>query len=65
MGWSGQMELTLGLPGAASFQYEYEFMCLRTPFDFTNILAPVIAQNWFCIQNLHMDLSFQEEKKRL
>ena len=24
---------------------------------------PLIAQNWFCIQNLHMDLSFQKEKR--
>ena len=23
---------------------------------------PKIAQNWFCIQNLHMDLSFQKKK---
>ena len=24
--------------------------------------SPKIAQNWFCIQNLHMNLSFQEKK---
>ena len=24
--------------------------------------APNIAQKWFCIQNLHMDLSFQKKK---
>ena len=23
---------------------------------------PKIAEKWFCIQNLHMDLSFQEKK---
>ena len=24
---------------------------------------PKVAQNWFCIQNLHMELSFQMKKK--
>ena len=23
---------------------------------------PIIAQKWFCIQNLHMDISFQQKK---
>ena len=26
--------------------------------------SPKIAQKWFCIQNLHMNLSFQEKKKQ-
>ena len=26
---------------------------------------PKIAQNWFCIHNLHMDLSFQKKKNDL
>ena len=43
-------------------QHEYELICFRTAFCFVNILPPKIAQKWFCIQNLHMDLSFQEKK---
>ena len=35
----------------------------RTQFCFANISPPPkIAQNWFCIQNLHTDLSFQKNK---
>ena len=26
---------------------------------------PKVAQNWFCIQNLHMELSFQKKKEIL
>ena len=43
-------------------QYGYELICFRTAFCFVNISAPNIAQKWFCIQNLRMDLSFQEKK---
>ena len=31
-------------------------------FVFQISLLPNIAQKWFCMQNLHMDLSFQEKK---
>ena len=41
--------------------YEYQLICSRTPFCFANISGPLIAQKWFCVQNVHMDLSFQEK----
>ena len=34
---------------------------LETPFCFQNISATRTVQNWYCIQNLRMDLSFQEK----
>ena len=43
-------------------QQEYAMICFRSLFCFVYILVPKIAQIWFCIQNLRMDLNFQEKK---
>ena len=43
-------------------QYEYELICSGTHFVLQISWPPLIAQKWFCIQNVRMDLSFQEKK---
>ena len=48
--WSGQIQI-LTIP-----QY------LLRPVRLQISRLPKIVQNWFCIQNLRVDLSFQEEK---
>ena len=43
-----------------SDQYEYVPVFSGTPLFVLKISQlPKVAQNWFCIQNLHMDFSFQ------
>ena len=38
-------------------------LCVSEPYFVSQISQPPgIAQNWSCIQNLPMDLSFKEEK---
>ena len=43
--------------------YEFVVVHFRTSFCSSNISVPNIAQKWFCIQNFHVDLSFQKKKR--
>ena len=37
-----------------------QFMCLKPDFVSQTSQPPGMAQKWFCIQNLQIDLSFKE-----
>ena len=42
-------------------QYEYQLICSRTPFCFVNFAAPFNLTEMVCIQNVCMDLRFQDD----
>ena len=42
--------------------FEYELIVPETHFVLQISRSPLLAQKWFCIQNLRMDLSFQVKK---
>ena len=61
-GQSGASQAFLVLWGPLQVSMNMYFSMPETNFVLQISQPPEITQNWFCIQNLHMDLSFQKKK---
>ena len=61
-GQSGHLKATLRQWGPLQVSINMYLPISEPGFVLQISQPPKIAQNWFCIQNLHMDLSFQKKK---
>ena len=59
-GLSGHLKATLMLWGPPQASVNMYLYISEPGFNLQISQPPEIAQNWFCIQNLHMDPSFQK-----
>ena len=62
-GQSGHLNATLMLWGPPQASVNMYLNISEPGFNLQISQPPKIAQNWFCIQNLHMDPSFQGKKQ--
>ena len=60
LGLSGHLKATLMLLGPPQASVNMYLYISEPSFNLQISQPPEIAQNWFCIQNLHMDPSFQK-----